>query len=373
MWPNKAAEDRLAAVEETDREPAQAQAIGPTSRCRRWKRFSSIQYPQVRRRGAFGGAGSELAETARRLRRVGEERAGGAITRSRSQKSRRCSGSPKNSGGVTRGGAGGTHRCAPRPKPSKRLAAERLASLEAEPRSERGASKPKANGARSCWADLRPCSRSAARNRCLGGGAAGGRADEEREPMRRRKLAEATMLEAPRSAWVRRSCSPPAPPIALQSWPRAPFDLLLLRVTRQVLHWFAPDDPAAFDPAHCPVFFRLHGPADGDYFLRFPDPAGQRRGEGRDRAIRGRNHRRGGRSHGRAAEAARMHATHIAGRLAGVTARVLRSEACLYTSTPDSFFVIDAHPAMPRVLVASACSGHGFSTRRRSVRPPPSR
>ena len=55
-----------------------------------------------------------------------------------------------------------------------------------------------------------------------------------------------------------------------------------------------------------------------------------------------------------------MHATHIAGRLAGVTPRALRSAACLYTSTPDAGFLIDTHPAMPRVLVVSACSGHGF-------------
>ena len=139
----------------------------------------------------------------------------------------------------------------------------------------------------------------------------------------------------------------------------APFDRLL-HVTRQVLHWFAPEDPAAFDPAHCPVFFRLHGPEDGDYFYGFPIPHGsagvkvateqyavETTAETADRTVA-------------PAEAAQMHATHIAGRLAGVTARVLRSEACLYTSTPDSFFVIDAHPAMPRVLVVSACSGHGF-------------
>jgi sarcosine oxidase len=139
----------------------------------------------------------------------------------------------------------------------------------------------------------------------------------------------------------------------------APFDRLL-HVTRQVLHWFAPDDPAAFGPARCPVFFRMHGPADGDYFYGFPTPRGgvgvkvateqyavETDADAADRTVS-------------PAEAAQMHATHIAGRLAGVTARWLRSAACLYTSTPDSGFLIDAHPAMPRVLVVSACSGHGF-------------
>jgi sarcosine oxidase len=33
---------------------------------------------------------------------------------------------------------------------------------------------------------------------------------------------------------------------------------------------------------------------------------------------------------------------------------------CLYTNTADQHFVIDVHPAHPRLLVASPCSGHGF-------------
>ena len=40
--------------------------------------------------------------------------------------------------------------------------------------------------------------------------------------------------------------------------------------------------------------------------------------------------------------------------------RCVRTVPCLYTATPDFGFVIDRHPAMERVIVASACSGHGF-------------
>jgi sarcosine oxidase len=40
--------------------------------------------------------------------------------------------------------------------------------------------------------------------------------------------------------------------------------------------------------------------------------------------------------------------------------RFVRTVPCLYTATPDFGFVIDRHPAMERVIVASACSGHGF-------------
>jgi sarcosine oxidase len=139
----------------------------------------------------------------------------------------------------------------------------------------------------------------------------------------------------------------------------APFDRLL-RVTRQTLHWFTPDDPAAFRPARCPVFFRMHGSGDSDYFYGFPIPEG---GAGVKIATEQYDVETDAETVDRSVppgEAATMHATHIAGRLAGIPAHPLRSEACLYTNTPDSGFVIDAHPVMPRVLVVSACSGHGF-------------
>lgn len=34
--------------------------------------------------------------------------------------------------------------------------------------------------------------------------------------------------------------------------------------------------------------------------------------------------------------------------------------ACMFTNTPDGHFVIDCHPELPQVFVASPCSGHGF-------------
>ena len=40
--------------------------------------------------------------------------------------------------------------------------------------------------------------------------------------------------------------------------------------------------------------------------------------------------------------------------------RVMESAICLYTNTPDEHFVIDWHPDSKDVVVASACSGHGF-------------
>jgi sarcosine oxidase len=60
------------------------------------------------------------------------------------------------------------------------------------------------------------------------------------------------------------------------------------------------------------------------------------------------------------AEQARMAQENLAGRLRGLAPLPARSEACLYTVTPDAGFVIERHPERDRVIVVSACSGHGF-------------
>jgi len=46
--------------------------------------------------------------------------------------------------------------------------------------------------------------------------------------------------------------------------------------------------------------------------------------------------------------------------LRGVSGHVRRTLTCMYTNTPDHDFVIDFAPDERRVLVISACSGHGF-------------
>lgn len=55
-----------------------------------------------------------------------------------------------------------------------------------------------------------------------------------------------------------------------------------------------------------------------------------------------------------------MYDAHVHGRLRGVRRGRIRATTCLYTQTPDGDFLIDRHPAMENVLVASPCSGHGF-------------
>jgi sarcosine oxidase len=55
-----------------------------------------------------------------------------------------------------------------------------------------------------------------------------------------------------------------------------------------------------------------------------------------------------------------MYASLVEPHVAGVGARCVKTVRCLYTITPDFQFLIDRHPTMDRVLIASPCSGHGF-------------
>jgi sarcosine oxidase len=134
-----------------------------------------------------------------------------------------------------------------------------------------------------------------------------------------------------------------------------------LRIWRQVMLWFAPDDPAAFAPGRFPVFIWLHGPGPSDWFYGFPQLAGEAgikiaderfdaplaRPEDQTQLIPD-------------SEAAAMWARHGAGRVRGVSGRCVGARACLYTMAPDSRFLIGRDPARERVVVVSACSGHGF-------------
>jgi sarcosine oxidase len=47
-------------------------------------------------------------------------------------------------------------------------------------------------------------------------------------------------------------------------------------------------------------------------------------------------------------------------RLPGADTAPTRSVVCMYTNTPDGHFLIDELPDAAHVLLATACSGHGF-------------
>ena len=140
------------------------------------------------------------------------------------------------------------------------------------------------------------------------------------------------------------------------AWISAFFPDLPLRVERQVLFWF--DHASAsemFIPERCPVHLWQF---DGrHFFYGFPDL-----GKGVKVAFH-----HGGEittvdSVRRQVEASEVEEIRTSLRRFVPTAdgTPLATTVCLYTNTPDEHFLIDRHPAHPQVLIASACSGHGF-------------
>jgi len=130
-------------------------------------------------------------------------------------------------------------------------------------------------------------------------------------------------------------------------------------VQRQVLHWFAADEPALFAPGLCPVFIWIHG-SDGASFYGFPKADGF---DGVKVATEQTEHATTADSIDRVVtgeETALTFETHIRGRLRSVAPRSVHDATCLYTTTADGRFVVDRHPEWSNVTVVSACSGHGF-------------
>ncbi len=135
----------------------------------------------------------------------------------------------------------------------------------------------------------------------------------------------------------------------------------LFRVSRQVLYWFEIEGPVApFEPGNFPIFiWELQGQRQPIY--GFPAIDGQAGGvkiaseqwdvsttpEAVDRAVSD-------------DEARAMFDSLVAPHLSGVSGHCVKATVCLYTTTPDSHFVIDRLPGHPGVIVASPCSGHGF-------------
>lgn len=130
---------------------------------------------------------------------------------------------------------------------------------------------------------------------------------------------------------------------------------LPLRVRRVVNVHFAPDEPARFAPAHCPVY--LWDVPEGQYY-GFPHLPGQGVKFGRHdvedpctpRTIR------------RTVDAAEIDAlrTALNRYLPGAASAVLWTLTCMYTLTPDLHFVLDQHPAYPQVVYGAGFSGHGL-------------
>jgi len=130
-----------------------------------------------------------------------------------------------------------------------------------------------------------------------------------------------------------------------------------LSVVRQPIHWFVPASrPEEFSAARCPVTLWEYAP--NRVFYTLPDF-----GDGVKAAVH---------YEGQTVDPDRVDRSTSAEEDAYVTDLLRRfmphakgqlreSQVCLYTNTPDLHFIIDRHPAhAERVVVVSACSGHGF-------------
>ncbi len=132
----------------------------------------------------------------------------------------------------------------------------------------------------------------------------------------------------------------------------------LMRIYRQVLFWFEPEDAEAYSPERFPIFIWAHDSSSDGHFYGFPVVSkGVKVAAEQDvittppdqveRAVT-------------IAETAQMYNHHVKGCLKGLSPNCIKSATCLYTSTPDGDFVLDFHPDSQRIIVASPCSGHGF-------------
>src|SRR5262249_14712930 len=136
----------------------------------------------------------------------------------------------------------------------------------------------------------------------------------------------------------------------LPDWP------VPIRVTRQVVGWFAPSDPAIFARERCPIFM-IENP-DGIFygFPRGPWPG-----------IKFAKHHHADetidpsldtRPMDGADEAALRPA--LAAHVPAANGALLAAQTCRYTMTPDGDFILDRLPGAANIIVASPCSGHGF-------------
>ncbi|HDS1733828.1 N-methyl-L-tryptophan oxidase [Pseudomonas sp. BP8] len=133
----------------------------------------------------------------------------------------------------------------------------------------------------------------------------------------------------------------------------------LLKVYRQRLFWFELEPETDLVGAS-PTFILTHGRGDDKINYGFPALAG----EGSMKIATAQYHTAADpdtlERTVSVAEEQDMYQQQVHGRIAGVSAKVIKSAVCAYTVTPDRHFIIDTHPALQHTLVVSACSGHGF-------------
>jgi sarcosine oxidase len=135
----------------------------------------------------------------------------------------------------------------------------------------------------------------------------------------------------------------------------------LFKVSRQVMYWFdiRKDCRSTFAPPGFPIFIWIFAKGGEFGFYGFPTLDGKTIKIATEQFTASTDPDHVRRVVGTEEKYA-MYKDYVEGRLPGISDRCRTAASCLYTTTPDSNFVIDVHPDNDRIIIASPCSGHGF-------------
>ena len=145
--------------------------------------------------------------------------------------------------------------------------------------------------------------------------------------------------------------------VAAGPWTPELIDWLPLRIERQVHAWLSiARDADWFGPDRFPVFIRQSEQLGDVYGFPTLDGSSVKVGRHHDGDFTDPDHIRRRVDDADLDPLRLMAATY----LRGVSGHVRRTLTCMYTNTPDHNFVVDFSPRDKRIVVISACSGHGF-------------
>ena len=145
--------------------------------------------------------------------------------------------------------------------------------------------------------------------------------------------------------------------VAAGPWTPELIDWLPLRIERQVHAWLSiARDADWFGPDRFPVFIRQSEQLGDVYGFPTLDGSSVKVGRHHDGDFTDPDHIR------RRVDDADLDPLRLMAStyLRGVSGHVRRTLTCMYTNTPDHNFVLDFSPRDNRIVVISACSGHGF-------------
>jgi len=132
-------------------------------------------------------------------------------------------------------------------------------------------------------------------------------------------------------------------------------------VYRQVMYWFDVKEEfrLTFLPGRFPIFIWIFGKGSQFGFYGFPTVDGKTIKLASEQFAVATTPDEVDRAVTRSEEKA-MYKNYVMSRIPGLSDVCSGAVSCLYTMTPDANFVIDFHPDNNRIIIASACSGHGF-------------